>query len=371
VPRGNLHRKDGQTGFRQAAGRAPAIAGISRRRFLEDELTLLLGAVPSPRDRQVVRRILGWDGRGGCPIKHAGDEFGITRERARQVYARAVGQIRSRLTGALLDRVLHFVQGRCNQSARSIEAELQHRGFTRHRFALPALVKTAHLFRRKPGFTLEQAGDRLFAVAGPGVVRAVLRAVQRSGTYYGVQTVSEIGVAIGPRYRTSRDPLLVRQILETRSDVRWLDADQEWFWLAALPRNPVVRCVQKLLAFASPASIADLERAILRLPRQRNRPVPHEAILRFCRQAPFCRVRGAAVELQPLYRPANLVSRAEAAVCRILRQHGGELSFERLRASCGPAGITQPNLWRIVLHSPLVFRSAPGTYRLITASQIR
>jgi len=379
VPSGNLRAKGGRAAYRQPGVRIPAVTlttldrakRTSRRRFLEDELSLLLDAVPSPRDRDVVRRILGWDGRGGCAIKEAGDEFSITRERARQVYTRAVELIRNRPPGALLDRVLHFVHTMCNQSAEAIEVELERRGLTRHRFALQALVQTALVFRRRPRFTLEEAGGHFFAVAGPGVVRAILKAVQRGSTYYGVQTVSELCSALPPRHRRSRDSVLIHQMLETRSDTCWLDADQEWFWLATVPRNPIVRCVRKLLAFASPASIADLDRAIRRLPRQPKTSVPREVIIRLCRQAPFCRVRGGLVELDPAFRPANLISHAEAVVCRILRRHGGELSFERLRASCASAGVMPPNLWRIVLHSPLLFRSAPGMYRLIAPSRTR
>ena len=344
---------------------------MSRPRRLEDGLARLLGDVPSLRDRQIVQRILGWDGRGGCLIKHAGDEFGITRERARQVYDRAVAHVRRSSPGPLLDRVLRFVQGRCNQSAESIECELQRRGLTRYRFDLRALVKTAQLFGRTPQFTLEEGGGRLFAVAGPGIVRSIVKAVQRSSTHYGVQRVTDICAAVAPRWCSSRDRALVRQILATRTDVRWLDAQQEWFWLADLPRNPIARCVQKLLAFAGPASFADVDRAIRRLPRQPTAPLPRAVLINLCRQAPFCQVRSGSVQLDYLFRPAKLVSRAEAAVCRVLRRHGGELPFERLRESCASAGVTHPNLWRIVLHSPLVFRSAPGTYRLISAARTR
>lgn len=372
MPSQKVRPKGRRGAERQRRGGLPARSlGVSRQRRLEDELARLLANVPSLRDRQIVQRILGWDGRGGCLIKHAGDEFGITRERARQVYDRAVAQVRHSPPGPLLDRVLRFVQGTCNQSAESIECELQRRGLTRYRFDLRALVKTAELFGRGPQFTLEEGGGRLFVVVGPGVVRSIVKAVQRSSTRYGVQTVTDICASIAPGRRTSRDRTLVRQILATRPDVRWLDAQQEWFWLAALPRNPVARCVRKLLAFASPASFADVDRAIRRLPRQPKAPLPHEALISLCRQAPFCRVRSGSVELESVGRGTKLVSHAEAAVCRVLRRHGGELPFERLRESCASAGVTHPNLWRIVLHSPLLFRSAPGTYRLITAARIR
>jgi len=329
----------------------------------------MLRVVPSPRDRQLVRRTLGWDGQGGSFLKNAGEEFGITRERARQVFDRAVEQIRDLPLGETLEEALGLVRCLCNQSADRIQAELRRQGFTRYEFALPVLVKTALLFGRAPKFALEEAGGRLFAVTGPGVVRSVLRAVQQSSTRYGVQTVEDICAAIPQRRRTARDELLIRQILETRADLCWLDQDKQWFWLATLARNPVVRCAKKLLVHASPLTLASLHQAIHRLPRERKVPLPLDALARFCRQAPFCRVRGGTVEVAGQLPSKSLVSRAEAVVCEILRRHGNELPFERLRVLCASTGVSEPNLWRIVLHSPLVFRSAPRTYRLVTAAR--
>jgi hypothetical protein len=343
----------------------PARTTCPPRMPLEDELTRLLKSVPSVRDRRLVRRILGWDGQGGSLIAKAGDEFGITRERARQVYSRAVEQIRNSALSPSLDKILRVINGLGNQSAEGIQAELRRRGLTRYGFDLQAFVKTARMFGRAPKFTLEEAGDKVFAVLGPGVTRSILKAAQQSISHYGVQTVSEMCAAINPCHRTSRDRLLVRQVLETRSDLRWLDADQQWFWLATIPRNPVVRCIKKLLAYAGSVTFADLHRAVLRLPCQPTTPMPLEALTNFCRQAPFCRIRGGSVELEPSFRSENLLGRAEAAVCGILKGNGSELSLHHLETLCFSAGVKRPNLWRIVLHSPLIFRSAPRTYRLI------
>jgi hypothetical protein len=336
---------------------------------LEVELNRVLEIhVSSSRDRQVIQRVLGCDGRGGCLLAQAGDEFGITRERVRQIFHRAVEQIRTCELGSILDEVLAFVQHRRNRAAEDIEAELQTNGFTRHRFGMQALWSTARVFGRTPKFALEQAGGKLFVVAGPGVVHSILKAAGRSSSRYGVQTVAEMCSAIAPDCRSASDRRLVRQVLETRNDLHWLDARAQWFWLASVPRNPVVGCIKKVLQFAGSVRLADIQRAVERLPRKRPMPIPREALIEFCLRAPFCRVGNGSVELVGPLGPAWLLSSAEAKVCRILQRNGNELKFGCLKALCAAAGVRKPNLWRIVQYSPLIYRPAPRVYSVITAS---
>jgi hypothetical protein len=336
--------------------------------LLEDELVRLLEVhVPGSRDRQLVQRVLGWDGRGGALLAQAGDEFGISRERARQVYDRAIQQIRACELRSTLGEALALVHRRRNRPADDIEAELQLRGLTRHRFGMRGLLTTARVFGRTPKFVLEQAGGKLFVVAGAGVVHTILKAAQRSSSRYGLQTVAEMCSAIAPDFRSASDRRLVRQVLETRDDLRWLDSRRQWFWLTSVPRNPVAGCVKKLLQFAGSVRLADIQRAIDRLPRKRTTPIPLEAIAGFCREAPFCSIGDGSVELVGSLGPGRPLSGAEAKVCRILKRNGNELKFGYLEVLCAAAGVRRPNLWRIVQYSPLIFRRAPRTYRLITA----
>lgn len=335
---------------------------------LEDELIRLLEAhVPSARDRQAVARVLGWDGQGGCLLAQAGEELGITRERARQIYDRAAERIRMCQLSPLLDEVLGFVQRRRNRAEEDIQTELQLRRLTKHKIGMRALISTGQLFGRSPRFVLEEAGGKRFVVAGAGVVESVMKAALRSSSRYGLQTVSEMCAAIPVSCRSASDRLLVRQVLATRGDLHWLDDDEQWFWLAAVPRNPIVASVKKLLSFASPVTLADVQRAIQRLPRKRKTPIPRAALAGFCGDAPFCRMRDGMVELVTSPGSAKHLEGAEAKVCRILKRHGNELAFECLAAQCASIGITRANLWRIVLHSPLIYRKARKIYGLVTA----
>ncbi len=345
----------------------------SRQLPLEDELIRVLEIhVPQSRDREIVQRVLGWDGQGGCLLAEAGDIFGITRERARQVYDRAIEQIRTCELSSTLGEALAYVHRRRNRAAEDIEAELQEREYTRHRFGMRALWNTAGAFGRAPKFALEETGGKLFVVGRAGMVRTILKAAQRSSSRYGVQTVEEICSGIAPECRSATDRVLVRQVLETRADLRWLDARRQWFWLASVPRNPVVRCVKKILQFAGSVRVADIQRATARLPRKRPTPIPRDALHAFCRQAPFCRVSGRGsdglVEWVGSSGSVKPLRGAEAKVCRILKRNGNELRFGCLESLCAAVGISRPNLWRIVQYSPLIYRRAPRVYSVISAS---
>jgi len=340
----------------------------SPRTPLEDDLTRLLASkVANPRDCRFVQRVLGWDGQRGCCLKDAGEEFGITRERARQIYDRAIAQIKCCDSAERLDDVLAFVTRMANRGADDVEAELQRQGLTRYLFPIPALLKTAEVFGRARAFTVEESGRKLFVVAAPGVVRSVIKAALRLSARQGVQNVSTLCSAIPKIHRRRNDRLLIRELLNTRLDIRWLDADQETFWLASVPRNPMVRCLKKVMCYASPVTVSDLQRAIGRLPARQRSTLSRHVLINFCEQVPFCRVANGCVESITQMAPSPLISEAERIVCQILMQNGNELSIQRLQSLCASAGVPKPNLWRIVLHSPLIFRRAPRIYSVITA----
>ncbi|HTB20815.1 MAG TPA: hypothetical protein VK708_21975 [Bryobacteraceae bacterium] len=336
---------------------------------LEDVLTQVLESkIPNTRDCRLVRRVLGWDGQRGCGLKDAGDEFGITRERARQIYDQAIRQIGSADVGTTLDEALALVNRTSGRAAADIEDELLRRRFTRYQFAIPALVKTAQVFARVPEFTLEEAAGKLFVVAAAGVIQSIIKAARQASTQHGVQNISGLCSAISGIQRHGNHRLLIRQVLNAGGDVRWLDAGEETFWLASVPRNPMVRCLKKVLCYASPVTLSDLHRAIGRLPPKHRATLTRPQLTRFCEQLPFCRVANGCVERVGPLPAGSLISDAERLVCRILQRNGNDLPVERLRSLSALAGVGRPNFWRIALHSPLIFRRAPGSYGVIAAS---
>ncbi|MBZ5579693.1 MAG: hypothetical protein LAP40_24320 [Acidobacteriia bacterium] len=189
----------------------------------------------------------------------------------------------------------------------------------------------------------------------------------KSVAHHGAARVSDLCLHAPRTLGRAGGRYLVRQVLQTRADIRWLDESGEWFWLTAVPRNRVVIRVQKVLALHPRIALSMLHRAISRDYKPVNIP---EAILRsLCSHVPWCRVASHHIEAGGLPRLEQLLSGAEAVICGILRGHGGALPLPRLQQLCFATGVKRPNLWRVLSFSPLIQRFDKEIYGLVGAEE--
>src|SRR5438270_9936123 len=78
---------------------------LTSRSALQAELAGLLSTEPSPRNRAMIARYLGWDGAKPATFEQVGRQYGLTRERIRQICARFTKQLPAATT-PVLDRCL-------------------------------------------------------------------------------------------------------------------------------------------------------------------------------------------------------------------------------------------------------------------------
>ena len=92
--------------------------------------------------QKIIARRYGWDSLGGATLKTVGDEFGVTRERVRQICDRLVGHLTSRpVFLPAFDRVVGLAAEKMPERADQIEKSLLEAGYTEGIFRLePKLV---------------------------------------------------------------------------------------------------------------------------------------------------------------------------------------------------------------------------------------
>jgi hypothetical protein len=335
------------------------------RRTLETELSDVLKLITSERNRELVARHLGWDGRSPCSLADAGAQHQVTRERARQLYAAALPVMRQNGVVPALDAVLSFVRDQRDELVSDVEQRLMQQGLTGGGISLQGVLRAARVFGRKPGFHLHQLANAVFVgptKVAPGVVAAAMKAVARNGA----ARVSKL-CHKGPRRHGAIDERLIRRILETRPDVRWLDDSREWFWLTSVPRNRLVSRVRKVLAVQPRIPLPKLHQAMSRA----YQPIrlPEWALSAICAQLSWCQVSGQYLEARVVPRAKEVLTGGEAIVCATLREHGGMLALARLEQLCSRAGLKRDNMWRILSFSPAIERFGIGTYGLIGAQE--
>lgn len=336
----------------------------SRRVPLEAQLAQILGNLKSPRDRQLVARHLGWDGRPPCSLSEAGAAFQITRERARQIYAGALPLLRQDARTRPLDAVLSFVRTLRPQPVCEVERQLQERGFTSGRFSLEGVLTAARLFHRTPGFELEQFGGTWFVgkVSQPG--RAILLTAAKHVEHHGAARVSVVAREVSSSPGGPVRNALVRAILQTRADLRWLDQAGEWFWLTSVSRNRLLTRIQKVLAVFPRLPLSVLHQSISR--DYKPLRVPEVVLRSFCEALPWCRISGDDVLASEELNVEAVLSGGEAITCAVLREHGGAMPLAELEKRCYQAGVKRANLWRILSFSPLIRRLDRQVYGLIS-----
>ncbi len=334
---------------------------------LEAELGEVLKQIRNVRNRKLVARHLGWDGRPPGSLKEAGARHQLTRERARQVFAEALPLLGQSRDVPTLDAVLVLIQQHRQELAGDVEEELQRVGLTSRHFPLEGILRAAQVLRRAPVFQLHEIGGSLFV----GPVRKLALEIRNRAvkviTHNGVARVSQIRHAVSTATEKEVSERLVQQILRTRDDLVWLDERGEWFWFSGLTRNRLVNRIQKVLAVRPKIPLSDLHRAISR--GYEPLALPEPVLRSLCTRLPWCRIQGPNVFATGARPLEHILSGGEAIVCRILRAHGRAMSLSQLQARCSAEGVKKPNLWRVLSFSPLISRFDREVYGLIGSSQ--
>ncbi len=315
------------------------------------------------RNASIVARHFGFDGLGGANLQLTGNEFGLTRERVRQIVSEYDPR-RQILPGGCpsLDRVIAFIAADLPAPAADVETNLQRAGLTVKPFRIEGVVNVAGLLRRPVPFRIGALNRKRFVLPAScpefgDVVGRARRQVRR----HGMAAISEFtsGALFGNCSRGEAG--LIEAILAGQPDFHWLDRPAGWFWFASA-RNRALRRIRKMLAVANPLTVEELRAG---LGRKGSLLAPESTLLAFCSQIDGLSVRGGTIHASPRIEMAEVLNPTERDICRLLSENNGCMSNRELICQSAFLGVKRSTFYQCVTYSPVVARYKRNHYRLI------
>ena len=279
------------------------------RLTLEEELADMMASRlvgHAERTHLIVARYLGWDGRGGATLQAVGGEFGMSRERVRQICAPVAKTLAATKPFApVLDRVLSVVVERIPAPVSAIEKTLVAERLTAAPFSLEGLTKAADVLGRQVPFEITgQPEDRMvlppqMLAVEKRISRCARKCARKSVEHWGVANVEDITAQVTEQLSEPAHPELVAQVLQRNEDFQWLDEAGGWFWLSSVTRNRLLNRINKVLSVSPRINVAELRAGVAREYRMQGFAPPQRVLLELCRQAAGYLVEGNMVSADP------------------------------------------------------------------------
>jgi len=341
---------------------------------LEDELSHLANLARSQRDMRIVIRYFGWDGSANRTYEAVGNEFGITRERVRQIIVKFHRRIRWRLYRSkrfytpIIDRALEFVSQHTLSYAKEIESQLAAKGISKKPFRLEGVETVAELLGRKlPLRIVRLRGIRIAVKSEVAEIPKLVVSVSRKAIeHWGVTTVADVVAQVEEKTNHSVDIGFATTLLALLKDFRLIDESGGWFWLSSVSRNRLLNQIRKILSVADQIHISELRSGVGRHYRMKGVAPPRRVLLEFCRMLPWCHVEGHTITSDPPLNWDEVLNRSstEWAMAAILKEHGPVMSRQEFEDKCLELGMKPMTFSIYLAYSPIITKHAIGVYGL-------
>jgi hypothetical protein len=338
---------------------------------LEDELWHLTSVLESTRNREIIVKLLGWDGKGKNILEAMGQEYGMTRERVRQIRNKFCRKLRRGKTVYLpiLTRALEFVGDASPGLADEIEATLSDHGLARAPFHLDGLLTAAEGLGIKVPFRIVKLRRKRIVVPPEAteVPKLIVQLAKKVVRHWGIATISDIAAQVQDETEQPITADFLMDILSSRKDFKWLDQPGGWFWLSSVEKNRALNRTRKILSVASQIDISELRSGIGRSRRMNGFAPPRRVLLELCRQVTWCAIDGNTILADSDLNSEEILSENEIIMHRVLKEHGDfgpVMNHEKLEDRCLEQGMNQITIRIYMGDSPIIARHAQGVYGL-------
>lgn len=344
---------------------------------LEEELTQILIAcsnrrsvVSIKRNVQVTARRFGFDGEGKHTLKFVQSEFGITRERVRQISDEIIGKVRDRCVFApVLRKAIAFISFHVPDRATEIEKGLAITGLSRKAFQLEGLIEAADILGYEvPFIIIEKNSARLVVAAGDKKVVGLLTGLAtKAMSHCGAATIQDISAQVAEKHQLHVDSRLATKVLQSHTGFSWLDEKSGWFWIRSTSANRLLASIRKIISVAGRIRIPELRAGLSRNYRTEGFAPPQRVLLALCQQLSWCRVENNVVIADPPIDWGVAISGEEKVIVEVLKEHGPIMERCALEELCLRRGMNRSTFYVYIGNSLVIEKLATGVYGLLGA----
>jgi hypothetical protein len=343
-------------------------------RPLEAELAEIAEHAEPGRTAQLAVRHWGWDGRGGATLEATGREFGITRERVRQLCERLAQRLEAAadVAAPALDKALVLAAHAAPTTAHDLARRLADTRIAARPFDPSGLLTAAAVLRRDPTFSVETVKDVRVCLPDPpdpgsdtvAVIASVVDTARAVVRRAGAARIGEITGRVAAGLAVWVDDELVTSIVSEPADFVWLERRTGWFFLPSVAKNAVVSRVGKVLSITGAVRLAELHAGIRRDERMREFVMPEYILAELCERLPGVRVAGDIVYAERRRAPEDVLETTELTLLRALRETGGAAGRHELEDVCLAAGMKTSSFNNRIAYSPIITDLGHGRYGL-------
>jgi Bacterial RNA polymerase, alpha chain C terminal domain/Sigma-70, region 4 len=341
-----------------------AVVRVPESACLEDELSGVLRALANERDTEVVLKLFGWTGKGRRILESVGQEYGLTRERIRQLAARASRKIRERsIETPWLHKAVDALRAACPATSTTLANLLREAGIAKEDFDPSGVIAACEEFGIDSLVTSAPFGgtrvyDRSDKIDTLAQLRRSSRRLTSARGCVNFEAMCD-ELAIEPAARGK-----YRELMSLGGRITWLDEERQWLFAGGLARNRLGNLVAKVLFVSPEVSLSELRRAVARSRRLEVVP-PTEILARFVQAAGLATVKDGAATAAQSFADAIEAGSAEATILRVFRENGPVLGWDRLQEFCVTGGMNPITVGIYMSASPIVSRLARGVYALV------
>jgi Bacterial RNA polymerase, alpha chain C terminal domain/Sigma-70, region 4 len=337
---------------------------------LETELRRLVRAVETERNTDVLLKLWGWSGKGPRVLDSVGQEYALTRERVRQIEARALERfIHHQFDLPFLRQTIGFLKQSVPALDSVLAKQVRDAGLSNDAFDIWGLKVAAETFGlRWPFDSVTVKSKRMLVGQGDELrFRSALGIARRRTSDRGLTSVVSLASEAG--IDEERIPGL-KIFLQVAGSIEWLDDAREWLFAPSLSRNRLFNICSKVLAVCPTIRVTELRRAVGKSRRLAMVP-PLRILSGFIQRTRLGTVSDdGVITANPEMESAIPSDSVEGMMIAVLDQHGPLMDGEIFARRSVEAGVNPISFYIYRANSPLISALGKAVYCKVGAEVV-